>query len=158
MKFFDWLGEKVDEYLEHGARFGIMASRYVFTIFVIPLIIIFFIVIFIISHWNSSILWIKKELSPNKILVEQIGLKESDNIIIKWTCESYCDTMIIYAQNKIVNRDFKYSGSNIFLVYVNDSLVYKQEQYKGIYWQGFQYNFRIIKKENRYLTELKIKK
>ena len=157
MKFSNWLKEKLDEYLEFGARFNhARASFYINLTMLIPLTIIFFIVVFILSSWDSRILWIKNKMSPNKITVERIGLGQKENITIKWACESYCQPIIIYTQHKVCYKNFKNSGDNIFLVYLNDSLIDREKQYKHKYWQGFNYNFKIIKKENKYKSELKI--
>ena len=158
MKFSQWLSEKFDEYLEYGSRFhAAWLSKYYAMVLVIPLTIFFFLIVLFISSWNSNLLWIKNKISPNRIVVEQHGLNPSDRLKIKWTLSDTRDTLLIFDDGQIIKNDFKSSGENLFLVYINDSLIFKKDHYKNIQWKGYKYTFRIEKVNNKYSSILTIK-
>ncbi|MFC2151472.1 hypothetical protein ACFLSE_03010 [Bacteroidota bacterium] len=157
MKIKEIIRDKIQEYLESVAK--IKSTRYAYiplTPFLIPLFIVFFTLIILFSNWESKKIWIKDKTDPNKVFVETIGLNSEENVIIKWTCETYCDTILIYNRNKSQNLNFKNSGNNIFLVYINDSLIFKEIQFKQIFWEGYKYKFVITKDIDSYLTVLEI--
>lgn len=158
MRFSQWLSEKFDEYLEYGSRFHVAwVSKYYAMILVIPLTIFFFLIIWFISSWNSNLFWIKTKTSPNTIIVEQHGFSNHERLKIKWTPYDSRDTVVIFNDGHVVNSNFKSSGENLFLVYINDSLIFKKEHYKNIQWKGYKYTFRIEKVNGKYLSTLTIK-
>lgn len=151
------LRDKIGEYLDNVAQ--IRSSRgasYALAPLLIPLTIAFFILVFLFSNWSARITWIKDKIDPNKVFVETIGLNSNEQVIIKWTCDSYCDTVIVYDKNKVQSTDFKTTGNNILLVYLNDSLIYTETQYKRSHWEGYEYYFKISKEGIAYITELTI--
>lgn len=151
------LREKIEEYIEAATQISNpRAAFWALTPVWLLLILIFFFFVFLFSSWDYRINWINDKLNPNKVIVEH-NLDIKEKITIKWTCDNFCDTLIIYDKNKVQKTTFKNSGENLFFVYINDSLIFHKSQYKGVFWKGYKYIFRITRKNNIYSTEMFIK-
>lgn len=120
----------------------------------IPLFILFFLLLFLCSDWDSRVLWVQNAINTNEVVVETSGLSPNDHVTIKWTCEGYCDTIVVFEDGESKNLKFKKSGNNFFFVYVNDSLICEKVQYKKVFWEGYDYKFVLNKVAGNYNTDL----
>jgi hypothetical protein len=111
----------------HGRQFALIPI-------ISPLFLLFFLLLFLVSDWDSRVLWVQNAINPNEVVVETSGLNPSDQVTVKWTCESYCDTVVVFENGESKNLKFKKSGNNIFFVYVNDRLICEKVHYKQVKW------------------------
>ncbi len=129
-------------------------AQYALIPILIPLFILFFLLLFLCSDWDSRVLWVQNAINTNEVVLETAGLSPNDHVTIKWTCESYCDTIVVFENGESKNLKFKKSGNNIFFVYVNDSLICEKVQYKKVFWEGYDYKFVLNKVAGNYITDL----
>jgi hypothetical protein len=131
----------------HGAQYAVIPL-------LIPLFLLFFLVLLLCSDWDSRVLWVQNAINTNEVVVETAGLSPNDHVAVKWTCDCYCDTIVVFEDGESKNLKFKKSGNNIFLVYVNDSLICEKVQYKKVFWEGYDYKFVLNKAAEKYKIDL----